>query len=183
MLTGMYGMFFGAASVNGDISKWDVSRVTDMGRLFASAVLFNCDLSHWDVSNVKDMVGMFRYAKSFDADLSKWDVSSVKNMNEMFFGASAFTQQLCTIAWVHSQASKDSMFEGSSGSISSTACEITTIAPAFSPQSRAELKGGVDAYVDASVKHDEQVHGSEATSPAARNDRGTFVCKPAVCVL
>ena len=84
-------------SFNGDISAWDVSRVTDMTRTFMQAKLFNCDISHWDVSRVT-------------------------KMDHMFFEAASFKQKLCGAAWVESKASKLEMFTGSSGSISSTVC-------------------------------------------------------------
>ena len=127
------------------------------------------------------MKGMFFDASSFNGDISKWDVSRVTRMDEMFYNASAFTQNLCTGAWINSKASKSLMFEGSPGSISPMACTITTIpAAVFSPQSGAELSNGVGKYLEYSAKGDGQMHGSEATSPAAGNDHGTFVCKPEV---
>jgi len=80
---------------NGDISKWDVSRVTDMNIMFASATSFNGDISKWDVSRVTDMSYMFQGATSFNSDISKWDVSRVDNMRHMFKAASAFSHTLC----------------------------------------------------------------------------------------
>ena len=135
---------------HGPIGTWDVSRVTDMSRMFARAKFFDNDLSKWDVSKVKDMRGMFLGATSFNGDLSKWDVSSVNDMHGMFLGARLFNRKLCTAAWVNSKARKDSMFEGTSASLSSTVCTMTTI-PAiavFSPHSRAELKMAVDMYLE-----------------------------------
>ena len=38
------------------------------------------DISRWDVSNVTNMHNMFSYAKSFNGDISNWDVSKVTNM-------------------------------------------------------------------------------------------------------
>ena len=93
------------------------------------------------------MRGMFLGATSFNGDLSKWDVSSVTDIRGMFLGATLFKRNFCTTAWVHSKASKDAMFEGSSGSISSTVCEVNTIPAIFSPQSGVELKSAVDAYL------------------------------------
>ena len=45
--------------------------------------VFNGDISKWDTSKVKDMYGMFAHSV-FNGDISKWDVSSVTDMNEMF---------------------------------------------------------------------------------------------------
>ena len=61
---------------------------------------------------------MFWDATSFNGNVLKWDVSSVTNMDSMFFKATSFNQKLCGAAWVHSMASKELMFVGSSGSIS-----------------------------------------------------------------
>ena len=47
---------------NGDLSKWDVSIVTDTDRMFSYAKLFNGDLSKWDASS---MGHMFSYVKLF----------------------------------------------------------------------------------------------------------------------
>ena len=104
-----------------------------MSRTFARAKSFDSDVSKWDVSRVKNMRGMFLGATSFSGDVSRWDVSCVNDMNGMFCEATGFTRTLCAAAWVHSKASKISMFEGSSGSISSTVCTppqepVTTLA-------------------------------------------------------
>merc|ERR1719201_1621684 len=100
-------MFYGVSSFNADLSKWDVSRVTDMKNMFYAVSSFNADLSKWDVSSVTDMNHMFYGVSSFNADLSKWDVSS---MSKMFNGASSFAQTLCGV-WFTSTANKEEMFE------------------------------------------------------------------------
>ena len=51
----MTRMFRSATSFNGDLSSWDVSKVTDMSNMFQSATSFNQPLSSWDVSKVTDM--------------------------------------------------------------------------------------------------------------------------------
>ena len=50
---------FERTNFNGDISKWDVSSVTDMRYMFTNCINFNQDLSNWDVSKVKDNVFIF----------------------------------------------------------------------------------------------------------------------------
>ena len=47
----MSKMFFNANAFNGDISKWNVSNVTDMSYMFLEALAFNQDLTGWCVSN------------------------------------------------------------------------------------------------------------------------------------
>ena len=93
------------------------------------AVVFNSDISKWDVSSVSNMYGMFMDAAAFNIDISKWDVSSVVTMDYMFWhwqATSSFKQKLCGAAWVRSKASKKDMFTGSFGSISSQVCTLTT---------------------------------------------------------
>jgi len=80
-VTNMDGMFFGS-SFSGDISKWDVSKVTNMEDMFYSS-RFNGDISKWNVGKVKSMKGMFERSE-FNRDISKWNVKNVKYMNFMF---------------------------------------------------------------------------------------------------
>ena len=80
-----------AYSFDQDLSKWDVSHLTDMGGMFAGARSVNQDLSKWDVFR---MQGMFNVAKSFNQDLSNWDVSRVIHMDLMFRDAKFFNQDL-----------------------------------------------------------------------------------------
>merc|ERR1719247_1990014 len=100
-----------------------------MSFMFSEAESFNGDISKWDVSSVTDMSFMFSTAESFDGDISKWDVSSVTAMLRMFSHAASFKQKLCGAAWANSKARKTEMFEGSPGSIQTTC----TASPAFSP--------------------------------------------------
>ena len=47
---------------------------------------FNGDISKWDVSNVTNMAAMFMQNERFDRDISDWDVSNVIFMDYMFYG-------------------------------------------------------------------------------------------------
>jgi surface protein len=58
-------MFHNAESFDGDVSKWDVSYVTDM---FSSETSFNNNISMWKVSRVFTMDRMFYGATSFNAE-------------------------------------------------------------------------------------------------------------------
>ena len=118
--TDMEGMFNGAAAFDGDISKWDVARVTDMEGMFAGAATFDGDISKWDVSRVMSMTGMFFSAKAFHGDISKWDVSRVTDLSGMFYSAYAFDGDISK--WdVSRVTSMRSMFNGAS-SFSHTLC-------------------------------------------------------------
>ncbi len=82
---------------NGDISGWDVSKVTTMHYMFYGATVFNGDISGWDVSKVTNMSNMFNGARAFNQDLEEWKDhwstaagtlnaagKYTKNKNEMF---------------------------------------------------------------------------------------------------
>ena len=87
-------MFYNASSFNQDVSKWNVSNVTDMSHMFYKASSFNQDVSEWDVSSVTNMSTLFYYTSAFNQDVSGWDVSHVTDMNCMFLGASSFNQDV-----------------------------------------------------------------------------------------
>jgi surface protein len=70
---------FEGSNFNQDISKWDVSNVTDMDLMFKNSK-FNRDISNWNVSNVTSMFYMF-YESEFGGEISEWNVSNVTNMS------------------------------------------------------------------------------------------------------
>ena len=115
-VTSMFYMFSEARDFNDDISKWDVSRVTNMRDMFGSADSFDGDISEWNVSSVTNMRGMFYFARGFNGDVNKWDVSRVTNMMYMFMNAESFSKVLCG-AWRRSEADQTDMFDGSKGSL------------------------------------------------------------------
>ena len=67
---------------NGDLAKWDVSRVTDMYLMFWDASSFNGDLAKWDVSGVSDMSRVFWGAISFNGDLAQVTASQRQRAEE-----------------------------------------------------------------------------------------------------
>ena len=85
---------FTDSDFNGDISKWDVSNVTDMSFMFGSCKSFNQDISNWDVSKVITMYSMFDSCESFNQDISKWDVSKVTDMSFMLSRCKSFNQNI-----------------------------------------------------------------------------------------
>ena len=96
-ITDMRGLFATELSKidNIDISKWDVSNVTNMQQMFSSYKKFNCDLSNWDVSNVTDMASMFTACENFEGKgLDKWDTISVEEMEMMFSYCTKFNADL-----------------------------------------------------------------------------------------
>ena len=110
-VTDMNGMFTGAIRFNGDISKWDVSSLLDMMHMFMSARAFQGDVSKWDVSSVHDMSGAFADTTVFNSDLSKWDVSRVTDMTGLFYKALSFNGDIAK--WdVSTVADMGAMFMG-----------------------------------------------------------------------
>ncbi len=100
-VTSMRGMFYGASSLTGDFSNWNVSNVTDMEVTFQNAALFNSDISGWDVGNVTDMDYMFFNAQSFNQNLGSWNMSSVLSLNLMlpFSGTSVDNYEAMLQGW------------------------------------------------------------------------------------
>ena len=127
----MSEMFANTTSFNGDISNWNVAKVSNMDRMFWNATSFKVDISTWNVEKVTSMRGMFYSARLFNVDISKWVVSKVTKMNGMFFGAKSFSHDLCGEAWVNANAdskvNKTKMFSGSRGSISTKICGLWPI--------------------------------------------------------
>ena len=81
-ITNMYELFSKFRTFDGDISRWDVSHVTNMARMFAESH-FDGDIGAWDVSRVEDMTEMFYFSR-FRGDISGWDVHNVTSYHPMF---------------------------------------------------------------------------------------------------
>jgi surface protein len=92
-VTTMNGVFKEKTTFNANITKWDVSSVTEMNSMFYASA-FNGDISSWDVSKVTGMRLMFAFANEFNQGISQWDVSSVTDMSYMFYGAPKFNQDI-----------------------------------------------------------------------------------------
>jgi len=89
----MNSMFAGS-NMNGDLSKWKTSRVTDTSRMFSGAYTFNQNLSSWNTSRVTFMTQMFQNAIVFNGDVSQWNVGRVLYFDRMFYNASAFNADI-----------------------------------------------------------------------------------------
>ena len=128
----------------GDISGWDVSKVTNMRALFKYSK-FSGDISRWNVSNVRDMSGMFEGAKFFNGDISRWDVSNVTNMENMFYNATVFGSPdgWCLTWEIPASTNVSDMFTGSQGSICSDGGALGGEAPRFAPQTKSDLHDAV----------------------------------------
>jgi surface protein len=97
--TDMSGMFRDSEKFNCNISKWDVSNITNMSsmfhsRMFADNQIFNCDISKWDVSNVTNMSFMFHGCTVFNQPIGNWNVGKVIRMSHMFCNCYNFDQPI-----------------------------------------------------------------------------------------
>ena len=92
-ITDMNGLFM-KTNFNGDISRWNVKNVRNMGYMFYECKNFNQDISNWNVSNVINMSAMFGGCKVFNQNISKWDVSQVEEMDYMFYNCYEFNQDI-----------------------------------------------------------------------------------------
>lgn len=115
----MKGMFKSALVFNGEVTLWDVSKVTtffetfyeatafnqilsswtpvsgtNFRNMFRLAILFNCDLENWDMSNATDISDMFREAAAFNGLVGTWNTSNVTAMNGVFVSAVSFNQDV-----------------------------------------------------------------------------------------
>lgn len=77
----MREMFY-KSSFNGDISKWNTQKVTNMRQMFSYSE-FNGDISQWNVCSVQDMEGSF-YKGAFNGDISDWSALKVERINSIF---------------------------------------------------------------------------------------------------
>ncbi|CCO66651.1 predicted protein [Bathycoccus prasinos] len=86
--------FGGKSTFDGDISKWDTGRVTNMYSMFYQASAFNQDIGGWNTAQVTTMQGMFHVASVFNQDIGSWNTEQVTTMRAIFQYASAFNQNI-----------------------------------------------------------------------------------------
>ncbi len=67
-------MFYNASSFNQDISSWNISSATQMGRMFQGALSFNQDLSGWDLSGLSTNTCLY-----FSENANSWEASKKPN--------------------------------------------------------------------------------------------------------
>ena len=82
------------STFNGDISKWNTAKVTNMYDMFYSASAFNQDIGSWNTAQVTTMDAMFDSASAFNQDIGSWNTAQVTHMGGMFYEASAFNQDI-----------------------------------------------------------------------------------------
>ena len=79
---------------NSDVSQWNVGKSTDFTSMFCRCKAFNSDLSAWNMSKAIRIANMFSGAEAFNSDISNWNVSNVTNMSFMLRGAKVFNTSI-----------------------------------------------------------------------------------------
>ena len=76
--------------VNGNLSDWDVSTITDMNRMFKTFDANGCtiDIRNWNVSNVENF-SKWGENSSIIFNIDNWVTSSATNMSQMCNGVSS----------------------------------------------------------------------------------------------
>lgn len=76
--------------VNGNLSDWDVSTITDMNRMFKTFDANGCtiDIRNWNVSNVENF-SKWGESSSIIFNIDNWVTSSATNMSQMCNGVSS----------------------------------------------------------------------------------------------
>lgn len=77
-----------------DVGNWDTSQVTNMRMMFNNGnSLTTLDVSRWNTSQITDMGFMFNQMRSLkELDMSNWDTSQVTNMQSMFGNTNALNR-------------------------------------------------------------------------------------------
>ena len=94
---GSGGLFDGQTKFsqhNVDLSKWDVSRVTNFDFCFQFNNAFNGDISSWNVANGEYFNQVFRDNHVFNRDISGWDVRKGRSFEAIFRNAYVFNQDV-----------------------------------------------------------------------------------------
>tara|TARA_R100000081_G_scaffold41792_1_gene19583 strand:- start:179 stop:727 length:549 start_codon:yes stop_codon:yes gene_type:complete len=89
---------FDAAGSDIQISKWDMSNVSNMRFMFSGANAFNRNITGWNTGSCANMTNMFAgnngIAMQFNQAIGAWDTSSVTNLNNIFTLCNSFDQDL-----------------------------------------------------------------------------------------
>ena len=92
-MNGMFSNLEGSGFKNLDLSKWNTSNLTDIGRMFTlNYSVENVNVSNWNTSKITTMQDSFSGAHNLKEikGIESWNTSNVKTINNMF----AFSENL-----------------------------------------------------------------------------------------
>ena len=103
-ITDMHDMFYRAPKYTGagNISDWDVSKVTTMFDMFNGAKEFNADLNKWNPEKVVNFVNTFAGTANFTTPVTFQNISAAQNVNGMFSYSSVPSVKLYNTSWITS---------------------------------------------------------------------------------
>lgn len=82
------GMLEQAMIKKADLSKWDVSKLSNFDRFFKETVLFNSPgISSWDVSNMETARKMFFNQITITDPISHWNIHKLVHADQMLAGS------------------------------------------------------------------------------------------------
>lgn len=70
-------MFSCCTNFTGNVSQWDVSKVTNFDNTFYGCEYFTCDLSQWDMSNALSVYGMLVNCPSLSFRPTTWNLQKI----------------------------------------------------------------------------------------------------------
>ncbi len=91
-VTNASNVFFTNTTFNQNIGGWDTHRVTTMANMFLDSQ-FNQDIGAWDTGQVTNMNGMLG-GTPFNQNIGSWNTHNVKSMSGMFSTAIYFNQDI-----------------------------------------------------------------------------------------
>jgi surface protein len=100
-------MFRFASAFNQDLSKWNVSKITNMQAMFQNCSVYNngadtdvnagtgrAGLDGWDMSNVTNVMQMFLYCSAFNRPIGNWNTAKVTAWWQLFAYCTVFNQDI-----------------------------------------------------------------------------------------
>jgi len=132
-ITNLSYLFSDCPKLNGDLTGWDTSTITNMNRMFYSLQYgpstSNCNITTWNTANVTNMAGMFYACYAFNQPIGSWNVSAVTRMDDMFAGRdlprpTIFNQDISNWNLRSAGVNMSNMFAWNTGLTSSTYSQI-----------------------------------------------------------
>lgn len=76
------------------LNDWDMSGVTDIGRMFNNCAVFNQDLDNWNTGAVTTMFFLFEGCSLFNGNIDNWNISNCLSLESTFEGCTSFDRDI-----------------------------------------------------------------------------------------